>query len=262
MMPQLPDADAEELLVEAMFVAMLNKRTAVIEYMASRGAPVNSVLYGRPLLWFAVGNGMIDLAECLLRAGADPDLRAADGVQTPREMAREMLDHTDDQPRYRRIAELFDIHPDAVLAVQPAPPVIDESLRRVLTLASDDSRRQGQNEVAPENLLFGLLRGGGPPFYQIKEATGMNKQRFYAEHSSRLAPGENVIEGPELPLSSAANASLEAAVADAAARRRDHVYGLHLLRALLTSDDQSVSQLLSRYGADTAKLNEYLVHGL
>lgn len=261
-LPPLPDADAEELLVEVLFVAMLNQRTAVIEYLASRGAPVNSAVYGTPLLSFAVGNAMLDVAECLLRSGADPDLRIADRGQTPREVAHEMLEHMPDQLRYRRIAELLDIDPDAVLAVQPALPFIDSSLRLVLTLASDDATRLGQGEVAPENLLFGLLRAGGPPFYQVKEAAGMDKQRFYAQRGNRLTSSENIIEGPELPLSTAANAALEAAVADAAARRRDHVYGLHLLRALITGDDQPVSQLLAQYGADIAKLNANLNGGL
>ena len=262
MMPQLPDADEEELLVEALFVAMLNKRTAAIEYLASRGAPLNSVIYGTPLLSFVVGNGMPDLVECLMRSGADPDLRAADGRQTPRELAREMLHHVADQSPYRRIAELMGIDADAVLAVQPGPAVVDCSVLEVLALANDDAVRLGQREIAPENLMIGLLRAGGPPFYQIKEAAGLDKQRFHAELADRLAHGEKLIEGPELPLNSAAKAALEAAVADATTRRREHVYGLHLLCALISRYDQPVSQLLVRYGADITKMNASLIHGL
>lgn len=263
MVPQLPDADDEELLVEALFVAMLNKRTGVIEYLASRGAPVNSVIYGTPLLSVAVGNAMLDLVECLLRSGADPDLRAADGRQTPRELAREMLDRDrmSDQPMSRRIAELMGIDADAVLAVQPAPAVLDSSLLKALALAGDDAARQGQREITPVNLLFGLLRAGGPAFYQIKEAAGMDKQRFHAELADRLAQGENMIEGPELPLSAAAKAAMEAAAADATARRREHVYGLHLLLAL-TAGPGHASDFLAQYGVDVPKMNAMLKDGL
>src|SRR5688572_31507748 len=41
--PAHPDADDEEILMEAFFVAMLNGRTAVLEHMVSRGFPVNSL---------------------------------------------------------------------------------------------------------------------------------------------------------------------------------------------------------------------------
>lgn len=109
MLPQLPDADDEEVLLEALVVALLNQRIAVIEYLASRGAPLNSGIYGTPLLSIAVGNGMTDLVECLLRCGADPDLRVSDGRQTPRELAREVFEQTPDEPHYRRIAMLMGV---------------------------------------------------------------------------------------------------------------------------------------------------------
>lgn len=68
-MPQLPDADDEELLLEALLVAMLNGRVEMIEYLAARGAPVNSIAYGTPLIEVAAGNGMTAVAEALARAG-------------------------------------------------------------------------------------------------------------------------------------------------------------------------------------------------
>jgi len=45
----------------------------------------------------------------LLRSGADPDLRTSDGRQTPRELAREMLQQMPDEASYRRIAEVMGI---------------------------------------------------------------------------------------------------------------------------------------------------------
>ena len=61
------------LLLEALLVAVLNGRIAVIEYLASRGAPLNSTLYGMTLLDLAVGNRMTAVAECLVRCGATPE---------------------------------------------------------------------------------------------------------------------------------------------------------------------------------------------
>ena len=67
-MPQLPDADDEELLLEALLVAMLNGRVKMIEYLAACGAPVNSLAYGKPLIEVATSNGMTAVAEALAKA--------------------------------------------------------------------------------------------------------------------------------------------------------------------------------------------------
>jgi len=67
-MPQLPEADDEELLLEALVVAMINGRAHMIEYLAERGAPVNSLAYGKPLIDVATNNRMTDVAAALARA--------------------------------------------------------------------------------------------------------------------------------------------------------------------------------------------------
>ena len=41
----------------------------MIKYLAVRGAPVNSLTYGTPLIEVAAGNGMTAVAEALARAG-------------------------------------------------------------------------------------------------------------------------------------------------------------------------------------------------
>lgn len=99
-----PDADSEELLVEALFVAMINGRVGVIEYLASRGAPINSRVYEGPLVGVAVGNGWADVVEALIQAGADLDIPTGDSNGTPRRMARDWF-RPDDPARWR-IAEL------------------------------------------------------------------------------------------------------------------------------------------------------------
>jgi len=68
-----PEPDAEELLMEALFVAMTNGRANVIEYLASRGAPLNSLIFGNTLLSVAAGNGWAPIVEALLKGGADPN---------------------------------------------------------------------------------------------------------------------------------------------------------------------------------------------
>ena len=69
-MPSHPDPDDEEILMEAFFIAVLNGRTAVLEYMTSRGFPVDSLVWGSPVINIAVGNAMTPMVECLVRCGA------------------------------------------------------------------------------------------------------------------------------------------------------------------------------------------------
>lgn len=109
-----PEPDDEELLAETLFVAAINDRPQVIEYLASRGAPIDSRIYGGTLLSVAVGNAMADVVEVLVRAGADLDIPTGDSNGTPREMGRSFF--RPDDPARRRVAALCGWDPDTILA--------------------------------------------------------------------------------------------------------------------------------------------------
>jgi hypothetical protein len=103
-----PDPADEEILFEAFLVAMLNHRTSAMEYMASRGFDVNSRLYDTPLLNVAVGNLWVPVVESLMRCGADPDLMGYHPDMTAREIARDLLAESPEDPEQRRVMELVD----------------------------------------------------------------------------------------------------------------------------------------------------------
>lgn len=106
-----PEAGAEELLMEALFVAAINRRIRVIEYMASRGAPIDSMVYGSPLINVAIGNAWADVVETLIDAGADVDLRGTLPDKTGRELAHEWAQQFPDDAARRRIRELCALAP-------------------------------------------------------------------------------------------------------------------------------------------------------
>ena len=64
---QVPNATDEELLLEALHIAAINGRANVIEYLASRGAPIDSTLFGMPLISVAVGNRWVKVVEAMVR---------------------------------------------------------------------------------------------------------------------------------------------------------------------------------------------------
>lgn len=268
--PSLPDADDEEILIEAVLVAMLNGRTEVTEYMLSRGTPVNSLIFGTPLVNLAVGNAWPDVVESFIRCGADLDLRGWMPNQSAREMAREMFEEDAENEVRRRIVEICGMDPEAILAERGArsaqPTTTRDDLYEALALADDDAARLAQDEVSCENLLFGLLRAGGPPLFFVTEASRLEVRRFYHDSSSRLQPAEGRVEGharrEPLPMDADAQAALEHARSIARERRREVVQGHHLLFALTSPAEGEVAAILRRYGANLAALNDALESNL
>lgn len=112
-----PEPDDEELLMEALFVAMTNGRAAIIGYLASRGAPLDSPVFGNTALSVAVGNGWAPVVEVMLKCGADLDIPTGDSNGTPREMGRSFF--RPDDPARRRVAALCGWDPEKLLAERP-----------------------------------------------------------------------------------------------------------------------------------------------
>jgi len=119
-MAQHPDPDDEEILMEAFLAATLNQRAGVMEYMASRGFPVDSPVYGSPILHMVVGNSMVDSVESLIHCGANLDLRGWRPDQSAREIARAVFEANSNDVNRRRVVELCGMDPDAVVAERDA----------------------------------------------------------------------------------------------------------------------------------------------
>jgi hypothetical protein len=261
----LPEADDDELLLEALLVAALNGRAAVVDYLASHGAPVNSLAYGSPLLSFAVGNGKAKLTECLLRNGADLDLRGRHPDASSRELARQMFEHDQSEER-RRVLVLCGLDPDAVIAERDArtkaPPELDSYVQRAIAFAVEDAARLGWAEVRVENLFVGLLRGGGRPVFILRDIARMDVGRLREGLGARLRPLELESARSAPALSSSARTTIESATALATGRRADSVEDLHLLFAIARARDEGVVGLLAPYGGSLEAIDEAVSAGL
>ncbi|HTE45038.1 MAG TPA: hypothetical protein VK636_07325, partial [Gemmatimonadaceae bacterium] len=95
-----------ELLAEAFLVALLNDRIAVLDYMIDRGFPVDYLGWEMPFLSFAAGNQRLRVVECLVRRGADLDLKGRHPDWSSREMARGRFEDNPTDATARRILEL------------------------------------------------------------------------------------------------------------------------------------------------------------
>jgi hypothetical protein len=266
MMPTHPDPDDEDVLLEAFFIAAQLGRVPVIEYMVSRGFSPDCLAWDTPVINIAVGHAMIPTVECLVRCGANLDLRGWHPDTTAREVARQMLEMFPKDPQRWRVAELCGLDPAGVLAERDArpvdPPRIAPDLQEALELAGDDAFRQGQADIREENLLFGLLRGGKIAFMFFARVSRIDLDRFREDVKHRALPGTDRVERPKLPIHSEAQAVLQSAIAIATERRRSRVTGHHLLWALTRDEHGVAGELLARYGSSAARLNEKLESGL
>ena len=263
---QHPDPDDEEILVEAFLVAILNGRTRVVEYMVSRGFPVNSRIYETPLVNVAIGNTMVSVVESLIRGGADLDVKGSRPSYTARELARELFEQTPEDAERRRVAELCNLDLDAILRerdARPMPtPVLSSRVQTVLELAADDASRLGQSEIRAENLLFGLLRSNRefPSFFT--SMSRMDVERFHSDVKDRMRSAEDRLEHRSWPMHADAQAIIEAALAIAAAHRRESAHFNHLLWALTQPANGAAADLIARYGGSAEALNTALEQAL
>jgi Clp amino terminal domain, pathogenicity island component len=235
----------------------------MMEYLSERGFNVDSMVWGSPVINIAVGNAMIPQVECLVRCGANLDLKGSRPNQSAREIARDMFESFSDDADRRRVVEVCGLDPDAIVAERDArvlpPPKIAPKLQQTLELAADDALRLGQSDVRPENLLFGLLRSGGLPVLFFTKASRIDLDRFREDVKERVRVVDDRIAGSTPLMHPDAQAMIDAAFAAASERRGDLVNQLHLLYALLQDADGAAATLLERYGSSAAAVNTELL---
>lgn len=258
--PPLPEPDDEEILVEAFMIAMLNRRTAVMEYLARRGFPVNSLALGSPLISFAVGNALPDLVECMLKCGASLDIVGYRPESTPRQMARDYF--RADNPDSHRVLELCGGDPAALIAqleARPAPePQLTQRVRKVLEVAGDDAARRNETQIAPMNILVGMLRVAQTMPIQIAGAAGVDGKRLRAALEGRLLAEDDLIPRERLLLDATSQGFIVRAVARVRERKIEHVMPHHLLFAMLEPDDGEAATFFASCGGDVSTLRRML----
>lgn len=258
--PPLPEPDDEEILVEAFMIAMLNRRTAVMEYMGRRGFPVDSLAWGSTPISFAVGNALPELVECLLRCGASLDVVGYRPESTPRQMARDYF--RPNNPDSHRVLELCGGDPAALIAeldARPAPePQLTSRVRKVLDLAGDDAARRHETQIAPGNVLVAMLRVAHAMPIQIAGTAGVDGERLRAALEGRLLAEDDLIPREPLVLDATSQEFIARAVARVRERKIEHVMPHDLLFAMLEPDDGEAATLFASCGGDVSTLRRML----
>jgi len=254
-----PDPDDQQILMEVALVAMANDRAEAIELLMDHGLQVATLEWGMSLVSLAVGNGHLEIAEVMVRRGADLDVRGWRPSMTTREMAQSMFLNDPGSAKHRRILEICGGDPDRVLAEfdanRPEPQFMQRAVD-ALNLAGDDAARRGQPEIAPENILIGLFRASEDFIVGFLVRGGVQLARLRAEVGDRLLPPTDKLERNKLLLNAASQDAIRRAAARARERRREHVTLTHVLRALL--DDDGVANWVANLGGDVIRIGESL----
>lgn len=253
-----PDPTDEELLAEAVMIATMNDRHESVEWLASRGVPMNVSYWGMSPLGFAVGNPRPRTVRALLAHGASPDAVAMQG-QTAREIARWVwLDSSPRSGATREVAVLLGWDPEALLAERAAAhpvPALNQRVLAALDRARHDAATVGAAAVEPEHLLMALLSGSLANV--VLHRGGLDRERFLAAFGARLDAPETLLGG-ELPLHARTEAVLAAVQAAGRADARTEVHLHAVLRGLL--GDAGVAQLLRDYGTDLDAISTAIRH--
>lgn len=258
--PSDSDATDEQVLFEAAYVAAANRRVTVLDYLVSRGFPVNSLAWNYPLLAICVSFGWVESVECLVRHGADPDLRApGEQMSSARELAGTVGFLPWNLPSHRLLA-LVGVDVPARLAERERRPVphlaSSPDLQRILTLAADDAVRAGDGVVSMEHLFFGLLRH--PRTREtIAKMSGMDFNRLRDDVLPRVRVGEPDKDVVSPPHSTEVTHAVHEALAFAASRHDEQANGVHLL-AVLAQPGNVVATWVERYGGTLVRLREVL----
>lgn len=249
-LPPHHDADDLEIMYEAFQIAGWNERWNAMDALLAGGFPIDHSPFNWPLLREATGNLIVPLAEYLVSRGADLD-RDWPGHGSSRAGLRALVQNIHDPygEGMRRMLTICGLESvDEILAekdaTRPSPPPLDPWAMRILQLAADDAKRQGQDVVTSENVLIAAMRLRDGNVLQFVLGTGTEMPRLRERIGARLLPDADPLSGQELPRDASADSALEVATKEADSRRRDVVGTLHILYGVVSEDGPARKLLL------------------
>jgi hypothetical protein len=232
----------------------------VLDALVARGFSVDYLAYGhtQPLLYAAIGNRKTALVEYLVSRGANLDVRGSHPAMTMREMAQQCYASDPESPETQRI---FDVcgggDRDEVLRAyregrKTQKPGFAIHVRRAIALAEEESVRLGQDAVRADNLFLGMIREDESTVLHLLGTSGVDLERLRASVAERLLPAAASLARLDVAYTPAAASMLQASLDDAVARGRGVVTTADFLRTLAA--EPSIAEMLAAVGGSAAQL--------
>jgi ATP-dependent Clp protease ATP-binding subunit ClpC len=123
-----------------------------------------------------------------------------------------------------------------------------EEARQVIVLAQSEARGLGHTEIGTEHLLLGLIGEGAGPASRAFAKLGVTMDAAREQVAADMPPSDEAPRMRQLPFTSRAKGTLEAALRQALGLGEDYIGTEHMLLALLIERDARTARVLSALG--------------
>src|SRR5690242_1781257 len=133
-----------------------------------------------------------------------------------------------------------------------------ERAKRVVFFALEEAARLGENHVATEHLLLGLVRETDSVAVRILGVLGVELSRIRSEIMANIAHGPGNL-GQDMRLTPDAKRVIDLAYEEAGYLNNDYIGTQHLLLGMMRESGNPAAQTLGRLGADLERARQ-IVH--
>jgi ATP-dependent Clp protease ATP-binding subunit ClpC len=132
-----------------------------------------------------------------------------------------------------------------------------EQARGIVVLGQEEARLLGHDYVGTEHLLLGLTREGEGEAATTLEALGINLEDVRCEVEAIIDGDRKQLPAHlQIPFTLGAREALNLSLAESVRLGHDHVGTEHLLLGLIREGDGVAARVLTRRGADLARVRE------
>ena len=130
--------------------------------------------------------------------------------------------------------------------------------RRVVVLAQEEARLLNHNYIGTEHLLLGLIHEGQGVAAKALESLGISLEAARAQVKETVGQG---LRGPtgHIPFTPRAKKVMELSLREALQLGHNYLGTEHLLLGLLSEGEGVGAQVLTRFGADYARVREQVI---
>ncbi|MCK5940524.1 MAG: dipeptidase PepE [Planctomycetes bacterium] len=136
-----------------------------------------------------------------------------------------------------------------------------ENAKAAMTRARAAAARQGAGYLDAEHVLLGMLEQDGSNAARVLTTLGVDVASLREALATMLPPGGREDEG-QMPFAPAVKDVLQLAMADAVARRHNHVGTQHVLMGIVRHADNDAARVLARVGVDEPTLDRAMTDAI
>jgi ATP-dependent Clp protease ATP-binding subunit ClpC len=137
-----------------------------------------------------------------------------------------------------------------------------QRIKDVLSFSKEEAIRLGNNEIAPEHMLLGILREGEGVAIDILVSLGANLYQLKKDIEAVIAPPGpiKVTDSENIPLLKTSERILKLVYLEAKSLKKSTIDTGHLLLAILKDENTAISRVLTDHNIDYGKVRKELLN--